>query len=401
MNASISDENAIGTRRRLGTLALSGAAMFCAGLFFDPAGAWSGYLVAFLFLSGLAVAGPFFLSIHHLVGARWSTPLLPIPRAMTRLLPAALLLGLGLLAGLHQLYEWSHAAAVAADPGLARKSAWLGAAGFGSRLVVIFGAWILLARRVVACEGEPRRGTVVRRTALFIAVFGVTYSVAAFDWVGSLTPHWASTIYALDLAGGLVASGIAAVIVVAVLLRRSGRLPAALTADRLNDLGKLALTFSLFWGYVAYCQYMLIWYTNLPEETSHYLRRQGEGFGTLTWVNIGLNWSVPFFSLLSRAARTSEAVLFRVACVMLVGRLVDLWMHVAPTTTPGRAVPGWAAVGVVAATTIAALYAVVAATGARPVHDADSDPEQTCIRPHTRSSNSSARQEPPPCTTPS
>ena len=79
------------------------------------------------------------------------------------------------------------------------------------------------------------------------------------------------------------------------------------------------------------CQYMLIWYVNNPEETSYYVRRLEGAWQPLVFVNVILNWVVPFVVLLPRATKCNPAVLSKVALVVMLGRGLDLALMVLPT----------------------------------------------------------------------
>jgi hypothetical protein len=326
--------------------ALLGGVVFLVGLFVAPRRAWSGYLMGFVFLVGLGLSGGLFLSVLTLAGARWATALRRIPEAMTTVLPAAAFAGIALLGGVHSLYEWSHAGVVAEDPLLQGKVGYLNVPFFAARLVLFFALWIWLTRAMVKpsrlqdADGRPEHGR--RRwmaAALFLPVFAVTFSFASIDWLESLEPHWFSTIYALGTLSGLGSSGLAICIILAVLLRR-GPLRGVVNDHHLDDLGKIGIGFALFWGYIWYCQYMLIWYTNMPEETPYYVLRSQGGWRVVSAVSVLLNWAVPFFALMPKAVRRSEALLVRVAWVMLAGQAVHLFMLVGPGIAGERPVVG-------------------------------------------------------------
>ena len=318
------------SRKALLAVAVLCGVVAVVGLLFDPRTTWSGYLIAFGVFSGLALAGPLFLAIHNLTGARWSATLVPIAEAMTRTLPVAGWLGLALLGGIPSIYEWSHPEAVDADALLRHKAAWLNVGGFAIRLVICFALWIWLGYRLIgtASSRDVSRESRIKRSALYMAVFGITYSLACVDWFQSVEPHWFSTIYALLGLAGIGSSGLALLMLATVVLRRAG----VLRRDdgQLGDLGKLALSLSLFWAYIGFCQYMLIWYTNSPEETPWYELRHAKGWYALGVANILLNWLVPFLILMPRKCRRSETVIFRVAVVMIVGRVVDLFILLMP-----------------------------------------------------------------------
>jgi hypothetical protein len=323
--------------RSLLVTALLGALVFVVGLFVAPERAWSGYLMAFVYFVELGLAGGLFLSILTLSSARWATALRRVPEAMTTSLPYAFVLGLLLMGGVSTLYEWSHSSIVAADPLLQGKASYLNGGFFFVRLVVYFVLWIWLTRAMVRISRLQDQGDSAalararfRYAALFLPVFGLSFSLASVDWVQSLEPHWFSTIFALITLSNVANAGLAVCILIVLHLRREGVLRKVVSDDQLDDLGKIVIGFALFWGYVWFCQYMLIWYTNMPEETPYYaLRHQGH-WQVLTWVNVTLNWAVPFFVLMPKAARRSGAVLARVAVVMLVGQALNLSIQIEP-----------------------------------------------------------------------
>ena len=328
---------AAGLQRALAAMALLGGLSFVVGLFVAPQRVWGGWLMGFVWITTLALAGPVLLAFVWLAGGRWATALRRVPEAMGAALPAAAVMGLVLLAGVHGLYEWSHEAAVEADALLQHKSAWLNVSGFALRMVLAFAVWIVLARRLAAAsraqdlDGDPRHAArSVRTSALLIAVFAVTWSIASFDWLMSLEPHWFSTAFGLYQFGGLGCAGLAAAILLVLHLERQGALRGVLREEHLHDLGKLLFAITLFWAYMWYCQYMLVWYTDIPEETAYYVTRQQGSWWLLVQTTLVLQWGVPFLALLSRRTCRSRAVLGRVAWVVLVGHALDLYLQVGP-----------------------------------------------------------------------
>jgi hypothetical protein len=183
----------------------------------------------------------------------------------------------------------------------------------------------------------------------------------------SLEPEWTSTIFGVYNFAGLFLSGLAAVALLVVCLRRHSPLQSVLTADHLHDLGTLLFSFSSFWMYTWFCQYLLIWYVNNPEETAYYrLRWQGPWpvFGLLDVV---LNWGVPFLVLLFRFAKRSPVILGAVALVVLAGRCVDLAFMILPPQGDGVAVPGLLEAGLVLGTVAIFVLAVFRALGRSPL----------------------------------
>ncbi len=323
------------------TCAIVSGATFVVGLAVDARAAWMGWLLAFACFLGFSLTGPLFLAIHHLTDARWATPLRPIAEAMARTVPAAGVGGAGIVFGANALYAWANASAVRESPVLAHKASWLNLPFFGVRLLVFFAVWSWFARRLVtltrALPEHPTRDerrAVLRTSAAFLAVFAVTLSLAAIDWFQSLEPEWFSTMYPLVVLSGMVTSGLAVVMIAAVAFRRGAARRGLITADTLDDLGKCAMALSLFWVYIAFCQYMLTWYTNLPVETTWYTLRHHGAWQTLSMVSVGLNWLIPFLFLMPKRARRNDEVIARVAIAMIVGRAVDAYVLLAPPWSP-------------------------------------------------------------------
>jgi hypothetical protein len=190
-------------------------------------------------------------------------------------------------------------------------------------------------------------------------VFGVTCWLAGMDWLMSLEPNWASTMFAVYNFAGLFLSALAAVIVLVVWLRWQGPLRSAVNENHLRDLGTLLFAFSSFWMYTWYCQYMLIWYVNNPEETSYY-RMRNQGYWPIwLFLDLALNWAVPFVVLLFRWAKRNPWLLAMVALLVLVGRWVDLSLMILPTQAAASQLPGLLDAGLLLGTVGVFVLAVV------------------------------------------
>jgi hypothetical protein len=146
----------------------------------------------------------------------------------------------------------------------------------------------------------------------------------------SLEPDWYSTIFGIYHFAGLFASGVAAIIVFAVALKKLGPLEGVLTESHLHDLGKLLFAFSTFWAYIWFSQYMLIWYTDIPEEARYYVARMHGNWGPLFLLNFMMNWTLPFLALLPRVTKRTPSLLVKVAVLVLLGRWLDLYLMISP-----------------------------------------------------------------------
>ncbi|MBL9087949.1 MAG: hypothetical protein JNM10_12500 [Planctomycetia bacterium] len=337
-----------GRRTPIVLLALGGAT-FAAGLFRAPAAVWPAYLASVFALTTVGLGAAVFVALHHVTGARWGRAVLPVAHAVTTVLPWAGLAHLVLPFGVATLHPWADPAAVAADHALSGRAGWMTVPWVIGRTAVAFGAWVLLARVLVArsratTTDSPAgaRSAAARAGVRFLLAFAPTFSVYGFDWVLSLERTFASTMFAVYHFSGLFLGAVALVTILAIRRRRSGRLaPDPAWSETLHDLGKLVFAFAFFWGYIWYCQYMLIWYTNLPEETPHYVIRHRGAWEPVAVLNVVLQWLVPFVILMPRAMKRNETVLLRVCAVVLVGRVADLALAVlAPVH--GAALPGLA-----------------------------------------------------------
>jgi hypothetical protein len=138
-------------------------------------------------------------------------------------------------------------------------------------------------------------------------------------------------MFAVYHVAGVLSSTVAVVVVLAVSLRRRGLLRVGPSwEETLHDLGKLLFGFAFFWGYVWFCQFMLIWYVNLPEETGHYAQRHAAGWAPLAAANVALNCVVPMALLLARGPKRREGSLLLAAGLVLAGRWLDLFLATSP-----------------------------------------------------------------------
>jgi hypothetical protein len=319
-------------------LGAAGCAILGAG---NPKQFFFSWLVAFLFFLSLSLGALFFVLIQYAAQGGWGVVLRRIGETAFATLPVMAALFLPLLLGLRDLYSWSLPGAAEHDALLRWKAPYLNVPFFLMRAALYFGSWSFIAlmyyrgSRGQDATGDPLVSARLRRLAgPALIVLGVTQTFASIDWIMSLTPHWYSTIFGVYFFAGSFVGFIALLSVVSVAMRRAGLLATAITAEHLHDVGKLLFGFTAFWAYIAFSQFLLIWYANMPEETIWYKARL-EG----SWLNVSLflmagHFAAPFFFLMGRSVKRTGATLALGGAWLLAMHAVDLYWQVMPTLHP-------------------------------------------------------------------
>ncbi|HET9887396.1 MAG TPA: quinol:cytochrome C oxidoreductase, partial [bacterium] len=301
------------------------------------------YLVSFLFFLSLTLGAMFFVLIQHLTFAGWSVVVRRIAEVVAANMWVMALLAIPILLGVRQIFAWADPTFVAEHPLVQRKAAYLNIPFFTIRAIVCFATWILLNNWFLRRSVEQDRSGDVELTnrmqrvaapAMFI--FAITLTIAAFDYGMSLEPEWFSTMFGVYFFSGSVVSFFAFLPVVTFFLQRMGWLSRTVTLEHYHDMGKLVFAFIIFWTYIAFSQYMLIWYGNLPEETLWFLRRQTGEWTQLSIFLLAGHWAVPFFGLIARLPKRRKAVLAIASIWVLFMHFVDLYYVVMPHTSAER-----------------------------------------------------------------
>jgi len=305
----------------------------------------SAYLTAFVYCVSLAVGCLFFVMLQHLVRAGWSVVVRRIAETvMLMVIPLAVLflpiIGT-LLFGEGVLYRWDNPNH-AIDNHLpiaawTEKTRWLDSSWFTIRAVIYFAIWSALAlfyyRGSINQDATGDKAITDKLqywSGPAIMMFCGATSFAAFDWVMSLAPMWFSTMFGVYIFAGSILSAHCIISVAVYTLQKRGAIQEEVTVEHYHDLGKYMFGFVFFWTYIAFSQFLLIWYGNIPEETHWFYERQVGEWGTIAVVLIFFHWMLPFAGLMSRHIRRNPKLVFAWAIYLLIVHFIDIYWIIMP-----------------------------------------------------------------------
>jgi hypothetical protein len=328
-----------GSVRLAGWIALVvGIVLTAVAYFADHEKFASSYLTGFLWALTIALGGLFWPLVWRLTKAGWPAATRRHMEWMAGFIPFAVILFIPVILNAHHLYHHWMSAEAAHDPVLVKKAAWLNEKGFYIRAIIYFAIWIGLTaifRRLSFKQDETgdRQLTIKAQvlSAPSILFFALSISFAGFDWVMSLDPHWYSTIFGVYIFAGAGLSSLCAAALILVWLRSKGLLGRVATVEHQHDLGKMLFGFIVFWAYIAFSQFILIWYANIPEETIFYKMRWYDG-GWKPWSLLLLfgHFIIPFIWMLSRWAKRINWLMVTGSVMLLVAHYVDMYWLVKP-----------------------------------------------------------------------
>lgn len=352
----------------LGTaLIVIGVILSLLSLWSDVARFWHNYLIMYMFLVSITIGALFYLALEYIIGANWSTPFRRIFECLASMLPWIFALAIPiLLLGMPKLYhhwlpvhhaehsvsggEHSSKEAVAsadnhgsaegshaADPIIEGKRGYLNQPFFWLRCALCFGIWYFFyfwftrnSMKQDESGDQKLTGYNIRLAAVFMLLFPFTITMTAVDFMMSLEPHWFSTMFGVYYFAGTLVSAMSVITIIAVKLRESGFLHPRLERDSYYSMGLLMFAFNTFWAYIAFSQFLLIWYGNLPEETMWFAHRYGAGWTYVAWFLIIFHFVIPFFALLSRNQKTNPSRLLFMAKWLILAHVLDLYFIIMP-----------------------------------------------------------------------
>ncbi len=302
------------------------------------------YLVSFAFFLSISLGALFFVLLEHCTRAGWSVVVRRVAEVVAGNVWLMAVLAIPIVLGMDHLYHWTDTAAAAHDPLLAGKVGFLNPGFFLVRLIAYFLIWGVMAsflhRTSIAQDtsGDPALTLKMERlSAPGMVLFALSLNFAAFDLLMSLDPHWFSTIFGVYYFSASVVAFLAVMPKILYGLQMRGILTNAVTVEHYHDVGKLLFGFIVFWAYIAFSQYMLIWYGNLPEETEWFLKRQTGEWTTVSLLLIFGHFLVPFLLLISRAIKRRPLLLALTGGYVALMCWIDIYWLVVPEFSPGVA----------------------------------------------------------------
>lgn len=313
------------------------------------------YLFSYLFVLGLTLGSLGLLMLQHLTGGIWGVVIRGPLEAASRNIWLMLVMFIPIPLGMKYLYSgngtelgWLNSPKTGERALTAWQQGYLTVHGFYLRAVVYFAIWFLLVwlfnafSRLQDASPDDRviRLRFKRVSGPGVILYVLTMTFAAIDWVMSISPHWASTIYGFIFVAAQAITAMCMMIVIVVLLSHFEPYSGFIRPRHLHDLGKLLFAFNMLWAYFDFSQLLVIWSGNQPEEISFYRTRMYGEWGVVALIVVVCTFALPFLILLSQRVKRVPRLISRVAIWMLVFRLVDLYWMTRPEFT-SSALPDW------------------------------------------------------------
>ena len=308
---------------------------------------WSALYVAGIFFFLISVGALAFYAIQHASQAGWSPVVFRVMEGITAYVPVgAVIVFLLLLASsmhLNHLFVWMDADTVAKDTIIQGKTGFLNVPFFLIRAAIFLAGWSWyrhVSRKIsIRQDNEPDNAVtlhkkMVKASASFIVFFIVTESIASWDWIMSVDPHWYSTLFGWYVFASFFVSGITAITLITIYLKSKGLLE-YVNKSHLHDLAKFMFAISIFWTYLWFSQFMLIWYSNIPEEVTYFIQRI-EDYNLPFFGMVVLNLVFPLVILMNADFKRVNWIVVFVGFVILFGHYLDFFNMIMPATVGDR-----------------------------------------------------------------
>jgi ElaB/YqjD/DUF883 family membrane-anchored ribosome-binding protein len=303
---------------------------------------WSALYVAAFFFMMIALGVLAFYAIQWAAQAGWSPLLNRVMEGITAyLLPGALIvLGIAVASGTighYNLFVWMDPEVVEHDKLIQAKSGYLNMTWFIIRGLIFIAGWCLYryySRKFSIAQDTADDNKNFKKSfrisAAFLVFYIYTESIMSWDWVMSVDPHWFSTLFGWYVFASMFVSGITVISMVTMYLKSKGYLE-YVNENHLHDLAKYIFAFSIFWAYLWFSQFMLIWYSNIPEEVTYFVTRF-QDYKLPFLGMVVMNFVFPLLILMNAEYKRITWFVVMAGLVVLAGHYIDVFVMIMPAT---------------------------------------------------------------------
>ena len=307
---------------------------------------WSALYVAAFFFMMIALGVLAFYAIQFAAQAGWSPVLFRVMEAITAyVFPGALIvLAIAVASGTidhYNLFIWMDPEVVAHDKLIQNKSGFLNLTGFIIRGLIFIAGWSLyrhFARKFSLAQDEANDNRNFKKSfriaAAFLVFYIYTESMMSWDWIMSVDPHWFSTLFGWYVFASMFVSGITVIALMTIYLKSKGHLE-FVNNSHLHDLAKFMFGISIFWTYLWFSQFMLIWYSNIPEEVTYFVTRI-EDYKLPFFGMLVMNFIFPLLLLMNSDYKRIPWFVVMAGIVILFGHYIDIFNMIMPATVGDR-----------------------------------------------------------------
>ncbi|MDT3738745.1 MAG: quinol:cytochrome C oxidoreductase [Candidatus Kapabacteria bacterium] len=330
----------------IGLLAIGGA-LAGYGFATDSVRASYNLIIIFMWLFSIGFGALFLVALEYIVGADWSVPFRRVTEILAAVVFIVPIISLPLFLNMEQVFVWINPQVIEADKYVQGKVPYLNETFFVVRNAVIFAImWIfyyLLAGRSFMQDKSknPKVNKLSAKfSAAFMPLFAICITVIGMDWLMSLEPKWFSTIFGVYYFAGSVLATLAVITFIVISLVENGYLSKYITEDHFYNLGALMFAFVNFWAYIAFSQFMLIWYANIPDETMWYMDRSNGGWMIMSLGLIIIRFGIPYLALVTRPSKSNPFRLKIIAVWVFLAHYYDLYWIIMPEYAKRNGVDG-------------------------------------------------------------
>ena len=315
---------------------------------------WAALYVAAFFFFMISLGVLAFYGIQRAAQAGWSPVLFRVMEGITGyLLPGGIIVIVILaLSGMHfnHLFIWMDPEVVTHDKLIAGKTGFLNLPFFLARAIFFLSGWSLyryFSRKFSLAQDEAtdisNHKKNFRISAAFLVFYIVTESIMSWDWIMSIDPHWFSTLFGWYVFASMFVSGITTIALVTIYLKSKGYLE-FVNDSHIHDLGKFMFGISVFWTYLWFSQFMLIWYSNIPEEVTYFITRI-EDYNLPFFGMVVMNFVFPLLILMNSDYKRINYFIVMAGIVIILGHYMDVFNMIMPSAVGDQWFIGAAEIG--------------------------------------------------------